>query len=77
MSDAGRELNEIALALEHQALMLPRHLAAMVLTVAAARIAGDAPEAERTKVREHGERGWQTTLAEYDAREAAQPPKPT
>ena len=50
MSDAGEELNQIAVELERHALLLPRPLAAMVLAVAAARIAGDAPAAERKQI---------------------------
>lgn len=57
MSDAGEELNEFATELEMHALKLPRPLAAMVLAVAAARIVGDAPAAERDRILAHHKRG--------------------
>lgn len=65
MSDAGEELNEFATELERHALKLPRPLAIMVLAVAAARIAGDAPEAERERILAHHKRGWDGTMAGY------------
>lgn len=74
MSDAGEELNEFATELERHALKLPRPLAAMVLAVAAARIVGDAPEAELAETRSvcrwdrilaHHKHGWDGTIAGY------------
>ena len=65
MSDAGEELEQFATELERHALKLPRPLAAMVLAVAAARIVGDAPEAERDRIMAHHKRGWEGTMAGY------------
>ncbi len=69
MSDAGEELNEIAVELERHALQLPRPLAAMVLAVAAARIACDAPRVEREGIVAHHRRGWDGTMADCAARD--------
>ena len=73
MSDAGEELNQIAAELKSHALQLPRPLAVMVLAVAAARITGDAPAAEREGIAAHHRRGWDGTVADYAARCAALP----
>ena len=69
MSEAGEELNQIVAELEHHALQLPRPLAALVLAVAAARIACDAPAAERDRIAACHRRGWDGTVAEHAARE--------
>lgn len=70
MSNAAEELDDYARSLEHIALELPRHLAAMVLTVAAARIAAETPAPQRAVVEACGERGWTKTLDEYRKQEA-------
>ena len=76
MSDAGEELNEIAVKLERHALQLPRPLAALVLAVAAARIACDAPQVEQEGIVAHHRRGWDGTMADCAARGRASHARP-
>ncbi|CAH2606272.1 conserved protein of unknown function (plasmid) [Rhodovastum atsumiense] len=72
MSDAGEELNEIATELEHLALRLPHALATLVLSVAAARIASEAPDHARAAAVRNFHRGWRSARAEYAERAAAE-----
>ena len=74
MSSAAEDLNELSVYLEHIALRVPRHLAVLALTVAAARIVGEAPPRTRASVRAEGEKGWNNTLAEYAALETRSAP---